>query len=881
MTSTIAVFIPLIVLLLGAGAALLYIVRRPLPKTSGTARVRGLAGQAPDKPRGQAPSRPRGQAPSRPREPVEIIRDRWGVPHIYAGSEDDLFFAQGYVHAQDRFWQMELQRRAGSGRLSEIFGETTLEADRFLRVIGINRAALADLEALDAGTRDALESYADGVNAYMASHRGSLSLEFDLLRYQPEPWQPVDGLYLAKLLAWNLSANWASEVIRARIAGKVGADLAADLEPEFPVDNPAIVSGSGMAHDTPAPPNGWSSAALAEMLRPIEGLFTEASSFKEIHSSPTGLASGPGSSNQWVVSGSRSATGQPLLANDTHLPLTTPSTWYQVHLRGGGVHVAGVSFPGLPGVVVGHNEHCAWGLTTAFQDAQDLYIERMNPEDPRQYQFQGAWLDAALVREEIQVKGWESLHIQEVVITHHGPIITDLIEEKLPLAPERARGLAPDKARGLAHERARELALRWVGHEPANILGSVLRYMTAASWEEFRSALQDWSCPAHNFVYADIDGNIAYMQAGWVPVRASGYGLVPVLGWTGETEWQGYLSLDQLPQAYNPDTGWLATANNLVVDETYPHFISADVDNPTRARRVVELVTGKAHMTSADFCRFQLDTYSSQAAEFVRHLLRAVPQTEEESIAPSPWFAEALAALEEWDHHLEADSVAASIYRVTRLRALHIFFDGHLGDVAPDYIGSSQLSPLVSYGPFHGRSVVRLLSLLEGPGDDIWLRDPTNGSPRSRSALLHQALREGLAELGDHLGPDMSQWQWGRLNRVHFAHPVGSVKPLHRLFNRGPYPIGGDQDTLLRSTTPPEFPFEPVLVGDAVRFVADLSDWDRCQIMIPGGQSGHAASRHYADRIAPWLQGIYQPMPFSREAVEQHAAKRLRLACPA
>jgi penicillin amidase len=515
---------------------------------------------------------------------------------------------------------------------------------------------------------------------------------------------------------------------------------------------------------------------------------------------------------------------------------------------GGDYNVTGVSLAGLPGVVAGHNAHCAWGLTTAWQDVQDLYVEKLNPEAPHQYEYQGEWVDAEVIREEIRVRGRDEPVVEDVAVTRHGPIVSDLVGEAVPLA------------------------LRWVALEPGKLVRSALRYNRARNWDEFRAALAYWSAPAHNFVYADVAGNVGYLQAGWVPIRAKGYGLAPVPGWTGEYEWQGYLPLDALPQTYNPESGWLATANNLVVDANYPHFLSADLENPVRARRIANLITSKAGLTPDDFARFQRDAYSAQAERLVRHLLALEPRSDQERIA--------LAYLRNWDRRMGPNSVAASIYHTCRLRALHLFFGDHLGELADSYVGVESLTPLPDASPYHGRSIVRLLDLLDGSGNDddaSWLRDPTDGSPRSRQVVLRRALREALDLLREELGRDMARWTWGRLNKVHFGHPLGSVKPLNLLFNRGPYAIGGDHDTLLRASGQPRFPFEPVLGGDSLRFIADVSDWENCRVVHPGGQSGHAASRHYGNLIPLWLEGHFQPMPFKRSAVDRHGKRRLTL----
>ncbi|MFN2290245.1 MAG: penicillin acylase family protein [Anaerolineae bacterium] len=812
--------VTLLILLALAALGLFYFLRRPLPKTSGILHLPGLKAE------------------------VEVIRDRWGVPHIYAASEEDLFFAMGYVHAQDRMWQMEFQRRLAAGRLSEVIGEATLEFDRIFRILGLYRAAEADLAALEPDSRRTLNAYSTGVNAYLAAHPGRWSVEFSLLGFAPEPWKPADSLSWMKVMAWNMGCNWASELIRAHLAAQLGPELAVDLEPAYPDDNPTVVQGSGLPEGADTPPNGWGSADLRQALEEVLDLFGPAPNPPAAPASP-GMTQARGNSNQWVVSGDRTASGQPLLSNDTHLLLGLPAAWYQVHLSGGGYDVTGVSLPGLPGFAVGHNEHCAWGITIAWQDAQDLYVERFHPDDPGLYEYEGEWLEAKVYREEIQVKGRAEPEIEEVVVTHHGPIISRLAGEDV------------------------SVALRWTALEPSDTMSGILRLSKAQTWDEFRAAVGYLSAPPLNFVYADREGNIGFVQAGRVPIRTQGYGLVPVPGWNGDHEWQGYLPLDELPQAYNPESGWLATANNLVVDQAYPHYLSADLENPARCRRIVDLITAQKGLTADDFIRFQLDTYSRQSQRFARHLLTIQPQSAAE--------ARALEHLRGWDGHLEAGSVAPTLCQVCILRALHVIFDGHLSELAPAYIGLG-LTALGEHSPYHDRSIVRLLDLLDGKGSDHWLRDPVSGQKRPVQEVLHQALRETLALLEAELGADMDRWTWGRVNRTYFSHPVGEVKPLNLLFNKGPYPASGGPDTLLRASSRPEYPFPAVEVGDALRFIADPGDWEQCRIVIPGGQSGHVASRHYADLLPLWREGWFQAMPFRRDQVERYAKKRLILA---
>jgi len=801
--------------------AIVILLRRPLPKTRGTLRIKGLRGA------------------------VEILRDRWGVPHITARNVEDLIFAQGYVHAQDRLWQMELQRRYASGRLAEIFGEVALEADRFMRTIGLRRAAEAEWAHCDDEERRVLESYARGVNACIEMHRRRLPVEFTLLRFRPEPWTPTDSLVCMKLMAWQLSANWEAELLRAWLAAKVGPERAASLEPPVHPDTPAIVHSPEARSASPSVAAAQSRRpeALQEAYRQCVEHFAAARQTLPSLSFPISPLSS-GGSNNWVVDGSHSASGAPLLANDPHLTLGIPSVWYECHLKGGNIHVAGVSFAGIPGVVIGHNECIAWGMTTAWQDVQDLYIERFHPDDPRLYEFRGQWEEAQVVREEIRVKGRREPVVEEVVITRHGPIISKLVGEERPLA------------------------LRWTALEPGHMVRSAMGCQRARNWEEFTAALRDWSCPPHNFVYGDVEGNIGYVQAGWVPLRAQGFGLVPVPGWTGEYEWTGYLPFEELPQAYNPPQGWLATANHKVVDEHYPHFLSGDWEHSLRAQRIVELLHSRQKHTVADFQAMQIDDLSPLARR-VQPVLSAVKPENEVA-------RRALAFIRRWDCRMSVESVAASIYVTWLLCFLHRILDEPLGELADAVIGLSFV-PLGRTSFFGMRTSLLTLHLLTADPPPAWVVMAAPQAVDPRQEVLRQALDEAIGLLRMELGEDMEGWSWGRLHQVAFNHPLGSIKWLSWLFNRGPYPLGGDHDTLLRAAFAPRFPFRPVLACDSLRMVCDLSDWRRSVIVTSSGQSGHPASRHYADQIPLWLRGEYRPMLWDRADIEREAEAELML----
>src|SRR5438067_1182078 len=449
-----------------AGGAYFLLMRRPLPKIKGELHLHGL------------------------HELVEIITDRYGVPHIYAQNEDDLFFAQGYVHAYERLWQMELNRRISSGRLSEIFGELALETDRFARRLGMHRASSDAARQLPEHSKRILIAYAQGVNAYIEHNRNKLPIEFTLLRFKPRPWLIKDSIQWSKVMGWNLGGNWETEVIRARIVAKLGAERAAKLEAGYDPSHPLII-----------PPGVAYQGINLGMLEQYEQL-KQLSGFGML-----------GASNNWVVDGTMTTTGMPILCNDPHLGQAAPSIWYECHLVAGDIDVIGVSFPGTPGIVIGHNQYIAWGVTNAISDVEDLYIEKFNPNNPYQYEYMGKWEDAQIVREKIKVKGSRSPVIEEVRITRHGPIVTSMPH---PLQDDKV-----GKNGNVASEAVElPLALRWTGLEKHTIISAVQKLNLATNWEEFRDAPCEWDQPPQNVVFADVHANRCYVMAGEIPVRA-------------------------------------------------------------------------------------------------------------------------------------------------------------------------------------------------------------------------------------------------------------------------------------------------------------------------------------------------------------------------
>jgi penicillin amidase len=780
------------------GAAGYTLLRRSIPPRKGVVRLAG------------------------PSAPIEVIRDRWGVPHIFAETARDALFAQGFVHAQDRLWHMDLVRRTASGRLAEILGQAVIEVDRLMRRVGLHRAAAAELAHADDTTREALDAYTAGVNAYLESHRNRVPPEFLVLRYRPGPWTAQDSLAIGKLTNWSLSGNWDTEIARSWAVERVGAEAAAQVEPLYPLGGPLIVPSGAECQGA--------GIAVLDELRKVEEL----------------VGARGGGSNNWVVDGAKSVTGKPLLANDPHLPLRMPNVWYEVHLKADGLNVAGVSLPGVPGVVIGHNDRIAWGITAAEADGDDVFVERLNPEKARQYEYQGVWVDGDMVREEIRVRGRSEPVVEEVLVTRHGPVISPAI---------------PGETRPHGRPSGWALALRTVVAEPSRQISALLKINRAGSWEQFREGLQDWPAPSLNFVYADVDGNIGYQMAGLVPLRAGGHGLVTSPGWSGEYDWTGFIPFDELPMAFNPPTHYIATANNKVVDDDYPYFLSAEYVDCYRARRITELLTAKEMHSLEDFRSMHADVYSIPGRELAQHLLALHPSDEDAQ--------RALNFVRVWDGHLSPDSVASTVVEAFFLHMLRNTVSEKLGPLTDHFLGK-EVHPAIPDTAQLQRSASWLLRLIQDA--------PSEWFPgRSWQQVMEQSLSEAVASLREQFGDDMSRWNWGRIHFAPFEHVLGNVRALRRVFNRGPVPVGGDMNTVANASYVGTRPYGVYSYAASYRQIIDLSDFNRSVAVLAGGQSGNPASRHYGDMIDAWRRVEYHPMLFERAEIERHAEGRLTL----
>lgn len=738
---------------------------------------------------------------------VEVVRDHAGVPHVYAANRQDLYYAFGYVHAQDRLWHMEFNRRAALGRLCEIFGEPTLIFDRFTRRLGLAHVATAELVAMDREERGVLEAYAAGVNGFLEAHRHRLPLEFRILRFRPRPWEPLDSLAIGKMLSWLLSANWDSEWFRARLVERLGAEAAAALEPGYPAGHPLTVA-PGVTY------TGLADSLLEDFQAAQRDL---------------GLFSGA-MSNSWAVRPERSATGGAILASDPHLRPQMPSIWYEAHLCGGGLDVIGATMPGIPAVLIGHNQHIAWGITASMVDTQDLFVERLDPNDPSRYETPGGYEPLTIRRELIDVRGRAEPFVEEVQETRHGPALSPLLPGETRLLTVQSPVLRPQKA-----------------------VRGAMRLSEASNWDEFCAALADWDV-ALNFVYADRDGNIGYHLSGKVPRRNKGNGLLPAPGWDADYDWLGLIPFDELPGVFNPPSGYVVSANNRLVDDSYPYVLSHDFVDGFRAMRIESQLRARERHTVEDFAAMQLDVYSDAA----RQIVELFADVE----GGDPLTVRALEHLRRWDYRLTPDSIAATIYVELRQQLLRNVFGPRLGPLLGSYVGSAPPESIA--GSVYPARVSGFLIGLLRRADPDWLAGQTTFT--SWAELKQASLAQAVVELRTRLGNDMDTWRWGRIHQIRFEHPLGRVKPLDRLFNRGPYPIGGDADTPCQAALAPGS-YAATEWIPSYRQIVDLGNLANSRSIHTTGQSGLPGSPHYDDFIAPWLEGRYHPMLFERRAI--------------
>jgi penicillin G amidase len=797
-------------IVIAVGSVAWWYVYRPLPQMDGTAALPGLQHE------------------------VTVERDRWGVPHIRAASVEDLAEAQGYVMAQDRLWQMDLLRRVARGRLSEILGEKTLAIDKNFRTLGFSRAAERDVGLLDAEERKVYDAYARGVNKFIEQHWKNLPLEFSLLNYKPQPWQPSDTMVIAAYMYKSLTDTWERELNRAKVTERAGAGRAKDLFSEeatmdrFVVGDPNVQNDGSqrtatdpddedddddMQPDTVLKAGLGPSGGAASSESPADLTSALARSVQGfVEESQSEIRQGLGSNN-WVVSGAHTATGKPLLANDTHLELMIPPIWYEIHLTAPGWNVKGITLPGAPMVIIGHNDRIAWGFTNNGADVQDLYIETFNPGAPDEYRANGAWTKAEITDETIHVKGQPDEHLR-ILVTRHGPL--------------------------MRREGNKGYALRWTATEPGGLANSYGWLGKARNWKEFRELMKRVWGPGQNVVYADVDGNIGYIMAARVPVRKKGHGEVPVPGDAGEYEWTGYIPFDQLPQALNPESGLIVTANARVVGPNYKSYLTDRWEEPYRTARIYDLLHDRHDLRPEDMMKVQTDTYSFPHV-FLADQLSASVRTVKPKDARTQRLIE---GLKDWNGIADGNSPEVSFLEGTRRAAIDLLVEPFLGKDASLY---------------QWRSTTFLQKILTDRPSK-WLPS----AYKSYDELLAAAADIAVSKLaGQSKSERVEDWAWSRFNSLEMFHPIGHEGPLKGFLSITDKPLSGTDYSVRRAMK---------RHGPAMRFVANPANWDESILLLPAGQSGQFGSSHYADQFSYWYEGRPIFAAFS-DAAEANARK--------
>ncbi|WP_372728091.1 penicillin acylase family protein [Nocardioides sp.] len=828
---TTYVAVALVLVLLAGAATVTVVVRRPFPQTAGTLEVAGLQGS------------------------VEVVRDEHGIPQLYADSLADLMLAQGFVHAQERFFEMDVRRHATAGRLAELFGPDALDNDRFVRTMGWRRVAEQELALVKPETREALDAYAAGVNAYLATHSPSqVALEYTLLglgglSYRPEPWTPVDSLAWLKAMAWDLRGNMDDEIDRALALAEHTPDEVAELYPDYAylehapiVRNGAVVDGvyepGATAGATRNPQRPAYDAGQRRLLRDLRA---------GLDAMPVLLGRGSDvGSNSWVVDGAHSATGAPLLANDPHLSTSLPGVWMQMGLHCREVsescplEVAGFTFSGMPGVVIGHNAEIAWGLTNLGPDVTDLYLEQVVGD---QWRYDGRLRPLTVRTETIKVLGEEDETLT-VRSTRHGPIISD-VSERAGDVGEVAGGYA--------------VALEWTALHPAPTADVILELNAATDWDSFRAAASSFAVPAQNLVYADRAGHIGYQAPGRIPIRKSGNdGRLPAAGWLPENDWTGeYIPFEALPHELDPEEGFIVAANQAVVGPDYAYPLTDDWDRGYRSSRIREVIAREGELSLAEMLQLQLDARHPLAARLTPYLL--------DIDLPSGYPSAGQRLLRSWDFHQRSDTPAAAYFNVVWSNLLRLTFHDELPEETwPD--GGARWFSVVDH-------------LLARPSGSWWDDRTTDDVVETRDDILRSALLAARDELTERQSLDPYSWSWGRLHRLELTSATlgrSGVGPVEWLVNSGSWEVGGSTAAVNATAWDAAVGYE-VTSAPSMRMVVSLADLDQSRWINLTGVSGHPRSPHYTDQTELWAEGETLPWVFTRAAVEAQGRDSLTL----
>jgi len=762
--------------------------------------------------------------------PVRIYKDLYGVPFIEAKGEDDMYFSLGYIHAQDRLWQMDIFRRIGEGRLAEIFGNEAVEYDKMFKTLALNELADNLWNKLSDHSKRILLHYCEGVNYFITQHKSSLPFEFDVLNYKPELWKPQHSLLVIRLMGWELNLSWYTDYTFGQIVKKFGFEKSLDFFPLYPEDSPFII------HTETKP-------SKASLYQNTENYYNKLVDLGEEYFNSiikfrnyVGIEGTHIGSNCWVVNGDKTETKKPLLANDPHLALTVPAKWYEVSLSNteSDYLVSGFSIPGSPGIAIGMNNYIAWGITNLMNDDADFYLLKYDSLS-KDFKLGNKHYKIDTVISSIKVKNQKDELYYTSYKTELGPVVSNL--EKTGFTNQQSFKTPPSEV----------LVMKWTGYEMSDEIKCFYELSKAKNWKEFRQALQDFNLPASNFCYADIDGNIGYQVAGKIPIRKGAVNenvyMFPV---EDAIEWVGFVPFEELPSAYNPKTNFIVTANNKPLNN-YKYYISNLYEPPYRAQRIEEILAARNNFTAQEFQLIQNDLLSNQAKEFLSYLFKACENNSQMSTIE----IQCLNLLKNWDYEFKTFSVQATIFAEFEAHLYKNIYESKLGnELYRNYIFLKNI-PV--------RTTAKLLK-----ENKSWLLEFQENTTKidGRAEILKKSFSDAVLSLSNLLGEDVSKWQWGEIHKIIMKHPLGNVSALSRMLNIGPFDIGGSGTTVNNL----EYPLLPLSeksifesnLGASMRFVVDFSNVGEYYSVLSTGQSGQPQHKNYKDQSKLWLNGEYK-----------------------
>jgi len=759
---------------------------------------------------------------------IEIYRDSFAVPYIFAENDNDAAFALGYVHAQERLFTMDFIRRAGEGRLSEILGDEAVPFDNMFRTVGIKRNILRNYSRIDPSVISLLQSYSDGVNAYIEERKGNYSIEFDVLGYQPEKWKPLHSLIIIKMMAWELNMSWWTDLTFSELIQKLGEKKALEILPDYPENAPTIIADN------------------FKYLSAINSSLVETDKAFRNFIGWTGTHIG---SNNWVVNANKSTSGKPIIANDPHLAFSAPGKWFAATVNSKeGWETSGVTLPGVPGIVIGKGENISWVLTNVMNDDADFYIEKLDSSDSK-YSVDGQWRDLRIIKDTIKVKNGKD-RVIEIKETHRGPIISDI--HTFNFIYNTAESEFPP------------ISMKWLGNEFSDEMLGFYKINKAKNWNQFREGVKYFGIPGQNFVYADTTGNIGYIMGARIPLRKKNNPTLVFDGTNTENDWQGYVPVEEIPVVLNPKENFIASANNKILKD-FKYHISNLWEPSSRIDRIYELLNSKEKHSAEDFKKYQMDITSPYAKLITSHIVKAFEgiKINDNNLKT------AIELLSEWDFNLNKQSQTPSIYVVTLKYLLHNIYYDELGD--------DLFNRFVFLANVPFRSLLRVLDKPES----LIFDDISTAKTESKNEIIRKSLADALTFLEENLGKDLTNWQWGRLHTVTFKHAFsGNFSLLDKYINIGPYEIGGDGTTINNTEYPfsesidkyPMFShseFENIL-GPSMRYIYDFAKPDQYYLILTTGQSGNVMSDNYRDQTPYWLQGKYMLIKTDESSIRKN-----------